>query len=78
MSIVAKKVLKRLREESPEVLKDSEPAQLSEIDIDKIDVNTALPSEIKKLSEQIARRRLTAPGLTETEAKALLRRHGLK
>jgi hypothetical protein len=74
--IVAFKVLKRLREEQPELLLDA-PAreEVKDLNLDKVSPNTA-PSELKKLSDQIARNRLTAPGLSRAEAQNLVRRIG--
>ena len=77
MSIVAQKVIKRLREEQPELLKDIPAAELKEFDLDKLDPEM-LPSEMKALAEQIARKRMTASGLSREESQALLRRTGHK
>lgn len=73
---IAAKVIKRLREESPEVLADVKKEEV-EVDLSKIDGNTP-PSEIRKLTEAITRKRMSAPGLSDTELQALLRRIGKK
>ena len=74
--IVASKVLKRLREEQPELLRDAPVREeVKDLNLDKVNPNMA-PSELKKLSDQIARNRLTAPGLSRAEAQTLVRRIG--
>ncbi len=74
-SIIAKKVIRKLMAEDSEALKEKPKEILSEYDINKIDANTP-PSEIKKLSEAVARNRLVAPGLPQEGLQALLRRIG--
>ena len=76
MSIVAKKVLKRLREENSEALKDASPKENLEYDLSKLNADGMMPSELKELTEVIARKRLTASGLSQIEAQALLKRIG--
>jgi len=72
---VTSDVIKRLREEQPELLKDVPEVELKDYDLSNLDPDMA-PSEIKKLADAIARKRLSAPGLTEVEAKNLMRRIG--
>ena len=72
---IASEVLKRLREEQPELLKDVPDVELKEFDLSKLNPDMA-PSEIKKLADAIARKRITAPGLSRAEAQALLNRIG--
>ena len=72
---VTQRVLKRLREENPEVLKDVPEIELKDYDLSKLDPDMP-PSEMKKLAEAIARKRLTAPGLSKEESAALMRRIG--
>lgn len=72
---VASAVIKRLREEQPELLKDIPDTVLKDYDLDKLDPDM-LPSEMKKLAEAIKLKRMTAPGISGEEAKALLRRTG--
>jgi len=72
---VTSNVIKRLREEQPELLKDVPEVELKDYDLSNLDPDMA-PSEIKKLADAIARKRLSAPGLTEVEAKNLMRRIG--
>jgi deoxyadenosine/deoxycytidine kinase len=73
MSITAQKVIKRLREEHPELLADVKKEEDVVIDLSKVDGNTP-PSEIKKLADAIARKRMVAPGLADSELKELMRR----
>ena len=73
--IIAQKVIKRLREEHPELLKDVTREEAKEFNLDNLDPEM-LPSEMKKLSDAIARRRVEAPPMPKEEAKALLRRIG--
>jgi hypothetical protein len=72
---VTSDVIKRLREEQPELLKDVPEVELKDYDLSNLDPDMA-PSEIKKLADAIARKRLSAPSLTEVEAKNLMRRIG--
>ena len=76
MSIVAKKVIKRLVDEGSELLKDAPREEPGEYDLSKINTDDMPPSELKRLTDAIARRRLTAPGLSKEETEALLRRIG--
>ena len=74
--LIASKVLKRLREEQPELLKDGlVREEIKDLNLDNLDPNMA-PSKLKKLAEQIARNRLTASGLSRAEAQELVRRIG--
>ena len=73
--IIARKVLKRLHEEQSELLKDAPGVELREYNLDNLDPDMP-PSEMKRLADQIARKRLTAPGISKKETKALLRRIG--
>ena len=75
MSTVARKVLKRLREERSELLNEAPKREVKEYDLGALDPDMP-PSEMKKLTDQIKRKRLTASGLSQEEAKALLRRLG--
>lgn len=77
MNPTVSSVLKRLREENPELLKDIPEKQLKEFNLENLDPDMP-PSEMKKLADAIARKRLTAPGLSNEESAALLRRLGLK
>lgn len=74
-SIIAKKVIRKLMAENSEALKEKPKETLSEYDLSKIDGSTP-PSEIKKLSDAVARNRLVAPGLSQEGLQALLRRIG--
>jgi len=63
------KVIERLRKENPELLADvKKEDEIVNIDeaIARVDDMTS-PSEFKRLSDAIARRRMTAPGLTKEE-----------
>ena len=73
--MIARKVIKRLQEESPEVFAEKKAESDVEVDLNKVDAMTP-PSELKKMSEAIARKRLAAPGLSEEETSALMRRIG--
>lgn len=77
MNPIITKVLQRLREENPELLKDMPDNQLKEFKLDQLDPDMA-PSEMKRLVDAITRKRLSAPGISAEESAALLRRLGLK
>ena len=67
--------LKKLKEKNPEAFADGKPKEEVinlEEEIKKVDENTP-PSVMKKLSEAIAKKRMTAPGLTETELQGLMK-----
>ena len=75
-SIIAKKVIRKLMAEDSEALKEIPRDVLSSYDLTGVDADNMLPSDIKKLSDAIARNRLVAPGLPQEDIKALLRRIG--
>ena len=75
MNSITRKVLARLQAEQPELLKDAQEVELKEYNLEKLDPDMA-PSEMKKLADQIARKRMSAPGLSKEEAAALMRRIG--
>ena len=69
------KVIERLRKESPELLADvKREDEIANIDeaIAKVNEMTP-PSEFKRLSDAIARRRMNAPGLTKEELANLMK-----
>lgn len=63
-------IIKGLKETDPEALADIVPVNV-DIDIDKVDGNTA-PSEIKRLTEAIKKKRLTGEGPTEAELREVM------
>ena len=69
------KVIERLRKESPELLADvKKDADMVNIDEAIANVNEMTPpSEFKRLSDAIARRRMNAPGLTKEELANLMK-----
>ena len=72
-------VIERLQKENPEVFAEKKPEGTSEVTLSDINELTP-PSELKKMGDIIARKRLTAPGISQEETAALLRRigHGRK
>jgi hypothetical protein len=70
---LARDVIARLQKENPAVLADQ--TALPVIDLSKVDDMTP-PSEMKRLSDALRKKRLTAPGLSDEELGSLMRRIG--
>jgi len=74
--ILARRVIKRLREENPEALKDIESIKIDEnVDLSKINEMTSA-SEIRQLTEKVKKKRLTSSGLKDNELSNLMKRIG--
>lgn len=71
----ARKVISRLMEEKSVVLSDVTPKSNDNIDLSNVNAGTP-PSELKRLSDAIKIKRITAPGLSDSELKALMLRIG--
>jgi hypothetical protein len=67
-------ILSELKNNNPEAFADTS-SDHKDPDSEKVD-DTLPPSEIKRLTEAIKRKRLTAPGLDENELKGLMGRIG--
>lgn len=75
-SLIARKVISKLLAEKSSILNDQEKkTEISGLDKDKTDL---LPSELKRLGEEISRKRLSASPMPKEELDALMRRIGKK
>ena len=73
-SMLIKDILKRLKEENPEALADNKPHSLIFGSVEmKEDMS---PSEIKRMSDIITKRRLLGEGLSDEQLKGVMRRIG--